>query len=322
MSFYKDLVMQTQMNFQKYYGIYRRGGTPYELAGPSKLSMDEKIDRLVQEIRDADCVIVGGASGLSAAGGGNFYYENNDSFKKYFGKFEEVYHFNGAFDGMFRHWNDRAAFWAFLATFLYTTLTAPIRAPYHDLDALLKGKDFFVITTNQDTQFIKLYPENKVAELQGDHRFFQCASCCQDDTWDAVQPVEDIIRAMGDGIKIPKGMIPRCPHCGGEAFPWVRGYGNFLQGKKYEEQYEKASSYIASHKDAKILFIELGVGRMTPMFIQEPFWQLTMGLPHARYIGVNNQFDFLPRQIEDKGMTSLGDIAEVLTAAVKKKGEE
>lgn len=90
MSFYKDLVMQTQMNFQKYYGIYRRGGTPYELAGPSKLSMDEKIDRLVQEIRDADCVIVGGASGLSAAGGGNFYYENNDSFKKYFGKFEEV----------------------------------------------------------------------------------------------------------------------------------------------------------------------------------------------------------------------------------------
>lgn len=113
-----------------------------------------------------------------------------------------------------------------------------------------------------------------------------------------------MIRAMGDGIKIPKGMIPRCPHCGGEAFPWVRGYGNFLQGKKYKEQYEKASSYIASHKDAKILFIELGVGRMTPMFIQEPFWQLTMGLPHARYIGVNNQFDFLPRQIEDKGMTS------------------
>ena len=151
MSFYEDLVMQTQMNFQKYYGIYRRGGTPYELAGPSKLSMDEKIDRLVQEIRDADCVIVGGAFGLSAAGGGNFYYENNDSFKKYFGKFEEVYHFNGAFDGMFRHWNDRAAFWAFLATFLHTTLTAPIRAPYHDLDALLKGKDFFVITTNQDT---------------------------------------------------------------------------------------------------------------------------------------------------------------------------
>ena len=31
---------------------------------------------------------------------------------------------------------------------------------------------------NQDTQFVKLYPEEKVAEIQGDHRFFQCAACC------------------------------------------------------------------------------------------------------------------------------------------------
>ena len=28
-----------------------------------------------------------------------------------------------------------------------------------DLDALLKGKDFFILTTNQDTQFVKLYPD-------------------------------------------------------------------------------------------------------------------------------------------------------------------
>ena len=32
---------------------------------------------------------------------------------------------------------------------------------------------------------------------------------------------------------VPDELIPRCPHCGAEMFPWVRGYGNFLQGKKY-----------------------------------------------------------------------------------------
>ena len=101
---------------------------------------------------------------------------------------------------MFRQWDDRAAFWAYLATFLYTTQTAPVRPPYLDLDALLKGKDFFVLTTNQDTQFMKLYPEDKVAEIQGDHRFFQCAACCTDDTWDAVNPAEEMIEAMGDGM--------------------------------------------------------------------------------------------------------------------------
>ena len=200
MAFYEDLVTQTQMNFERYYGVYASGGTPYQLADKKPLPYHEQIRRLTQEIRDADCIVVGGASGLSAAGGGDFYYEDNASFRKYFGKFAEKYQFKGAFDGMFRQWDDRAAFWAYLATFLHTTQTAPVRPPYLDLDALLKGKDFFILTTNQDTQFVKLYPEDKVAEIQGDHRFFQCAACCTDDTWDAVKPVEEMIKAMGDGM--------------------------------------------------------------------------------------------------------------------------
>ena len=53
-----------------------------------------------QEVKEADCVVVGGASGLSAAGGGDFYYEDNDSYRKYFRPFAEKYHFKGAFAGM------------------------------------------------------------------------------------------------------------------------------------------------------------------------------------------------------------------------------
>ena len=315
MSLYEELVTQTQMNYQRYYGLYASGRIPYELTDKKPQSYKEQISRLVQEIRDADCVVVGGASGLSAAGGGDFYYEDNASYRKYFGKYAEKYGFKGAFDGMFRQWDDRAEFWGYLATFLHTTQTAPIREPYLKLDAMLKGKDFFVLTTNQDTQFVKLYPESKVAEIQGDHRFFQCAACCTDDTWDAVKPVAEMMDAMGEGTSIPKTMIPRCPHCGGEAFPWVRGYGNFLQGKKYDEQYEKISHYVLEHKEKKILFLEFGVGRMTPMFIQEPFWNLTLSLPRARYIAVNDKYDFLPRQLEDKGMVIVADIAKVLRDA-------
>ena len=300
MNFYDDLVMQTQMNYSRHYPIYASGSTPYQLTDKKPLPYSEQIHRLVQEVKEADCVVVGGASGLSAAGGGDFYYEDNDSYRKYFRPFAEKYHFKGAFAGMMHPWKTREEYWGYLATFLHTTQTAPVRHSYLDLDALLKGKDFFILTTNQDTQFVKLYPEEKVAEIQGDHRFFQCAACCTDDTWDAVKPVADMVAAMGDGTKIPTDLIPRCPHCGGEAFPWVRGYGNFLQGKKYEEQYEKISRYVLEHKDSKILFLELGVGRMTPMFIQEPFWNMTLSFPHARYIAVNNKYDFLPKQLEDK----------------------
>lgn len=317
MSFYEDLVMQTQMNYSKYYGVYASGNTPYELSRKPALPYTEQLAVLVKEIQEAACVLVGGASGLSAAGGGDFYYEDNESYRKYFGKYAEKYHFKGAFGGTFAHWDSREEFWGYLSTFLHTTQNAEVREPYLDLDTLLKGKDFYILTTNQDTQFMKLYPEEKVSEIQGDHRFFQCARCCTDDTWDAVGPVNEMIAAMGDDTAIPTELIPRCPHCGGEAFPWVRGYGNFLQGKKYEEQYEKVSQYILEHKGKKILLLELGVGRLTPMFIQEPFWNLTLSLPNARYIAVNDKYDFLPKQIEEKGMVIVGDIAKVLKDATR-----
>lgn len=321
MTFYEELVMQTQMNFSKYYGMYASGKTPYILTEKKPLPYPEQISRLVRELKEADCIVVGGASGLSAAGGGDFYYEDNDSYRKYFGKFAEKYGFQGAFAGMQYPFPTRKEHWGYVATFLNTTQNAPVREPYLDLDRLLAGKDFFILTTNQDTQFIKLYPEEKVSEIQGDHRFFQCSKCCCDDTWDAVKPVDDMIRAMGDGTYIPTELIPRCPHCGAEAFPWVRGYGNFLQGRKYNEEYEKISKYIMDNGKKKILFLELGVGRMTPMFIQEPFWNLTMNLPDARYIAVNDKYDFLPKDIEDKGMVICGDIGRVLEDAAKKMEE-
>ena len=73
-----------------------------------------------------------------------------------------------------------------------------------------------------------------------------------------------------------------------------------------------------NNKEKKILFLELGVGRMTPMFIQEPFWNLTLNLPDAYYIAVNAQYDFLPKDIEEKGMVIKGDIAKLLKDAAKR----
>ena len=312
MSFYENLVTQAQMNYSRYYSVYAAGNTPAKLSKRRSIPYQEQISEFARQLKEADCVIVGGASGLSAAGGGDFYYGDTPSFRQHFGKYASKYGFKGAFDGMMRGFDSREEHWGYIATFLHTTQTAPVRAPYIILDEILRGKDFHILTTNQDTQFMKIYADAQVSEIQGDHRFFQCSQCCRDETWDAVKPVEEMIKAMGDGTSIPTEMIPRCPHCGAEAFPWVRGYGNFLQGKKYEEQYQKISDYIQRNRDKKLLFIELGVGRLTPMFIQEPFWNLTLSLPDAYYISVNEKYDFLPEQIEDKGIAILGDIGIVL----------
>ena len=62
MNFYDDLVMQTQMNYSRHYHIYASGGTPYQLTDKKPLPYSEQIHRLVQEVKEADCVVVGGAS--------------------------------------------------------------------------------------------------------------------------------------------------------------------------------------------------------------------------------------------------------------------
>ena len=68
--------------------------------------------------------------------------------------------------------------------------------------------------------------------------------------------------------------------------------------------------------DGKVLFLELGVGRMTPMFIQEPFWELTAQLPNAYDIMVNRDYQFLPQKIADKGLAIKDDTAKVLDDVV------
>lgn len=80
------------------------------------------------------------------------------TYRRYFGKFAKRYGFKDAFEGSTYRWPTAEARWGYLATLLDTTLNAPPRKPYRDLDAILAKKDFFVLTTNQDTKFVKLYP--------------------------------------------------------------------------------------------------------------------------------------------------------------------
>ena len=314
-SLYEQLVMQTQMNYSQYYGVYASGKTPVKLTERQPLPYDQQIKAFAEKVKEADHIILGGASGLSAAGGGDFYYAATPSYQQAFKRFYEKYHFTGAFAGMRHRWSSRGEFWGYLATFLHTTLHAPIREPYKDLQAILRDKDYFILTTNQDTQAIKAFPEEKVAQIQGDHRFFQCSQQCTDDVWDATEKIDEMYDYLEehDTTTIPDAMIPRCPHCGAEAFPWVHGYGNFLEGSRYQEQYQKISDDLEHHlHDQHLLFLELGVGQMTPMFIQEPFWALTNNLPGAYDVMVNRDYQFLPQQIEDKGVAIKGDIAKVL----------
>ena len=153
---YERLVIELTNQSFSHQAAYRTGGTPYELSAREPEPYDQQIETFARMIDEADCVLVGGASGLSAAGGGDFYYEDNATYRRHFGKFAERYGFRGAFEGSSYRWPTAESRWGYLATFLDTTLNAPLREPYKDLDAILTEKDFFVLATNQDLSLIHI----------------------------------------------------------------------------------------------------------------------------------------------------------------------
>ena len=131
MSMYENLVMQTQMNYSRYYGTYAVGKTPVRLSDREALPYEKQIEKLIEKIKEADCIVVGGASGLSSAGGGIFTMRIRRPFAVISGSLQKNMGFQGAFAGMgYPYKHPRGIPWAYLATFLHTTQTVPIREPY------------------------------------------------------------------------------------------------------------------------------------------------------------------------------------------------
>lgn len=312
MNSYERLVHTAGGNFYRYHQIYQSGGSPVKIsAKDKKIPYEEKIKRLAEFIREADAILVGTASGMSTAAGQDFYYGNTESFRKYFGQYGKKYGYAGTFDGVYYNYRTREEFWGFMAHLLHHTLHAPLGDAYKDLAAILEGKDFHVVTTNQDTQITKLYPDDKVSTIQGDERYMQCSGPCRDEVFRSEEIVDCMEAAIDDNLQLPTDKIPRCPHCGRELRWWVRG-PRFLEETKYHEEYDKIEAFINRHKEEKLLFLELGVGRMTPMFIQEPFWNLTLHFPKAAYASINARDAILPEQIEKQGTAIHEDIAKAL----------
>lgn len=274
-------------------------------------SYEEQARLLLEHIQGADAIVAGAASGMSAAAGFRHYYERDKDFVDNLGDFEKKYGFHNSFDGFYYRYRTSEERWAFIAKNLCMILDAPIGQPYKDLCEILKNKNYYILTTNQDTQFARIFPEERISAIQGDWRYFQCSCKCHDALYDSVETLHRLKDAIDSDLKIPADMIPRCPKCGAEMEPWVRSWV-FLEGKKYREEHNKLNTFLKENRHKKILFWELGVGRMTPMFIQEPFWNMTYAWPNAFYITVNPRDAIVPEELKQKGLAIHEDIAKVL----------
>lgn len=270
----------------------------------------KQIERLGKAIENTDCVIIGAGAGLSTSAG--FTYSGK-RFHEYFHDFEVKYNFHDMYTGGFFPYSTAEERWAYWSRYiLINRYQNPPKPVYNELYELVKDKDYFVITTNVDHCFQKAgFDKKRLFYTQGDYGLFQCSEPCHNKTYDNEKLIRRMVAEQKD-MKIPTELIPCCPKCGKPMTMNLRSDDKFVQDKGWYAACERYERFIETHKDTRILYLELGVGCNTPVIIKYPFWRFTTQNPKAIYACINYGEAFCPKQIAQRSICINEDIGNVI----------
>ena len=198
-------------------------------------------------------------------------------------------------------------------------VSAPKRV-YNDLLALVRDRDYFVITTNVDHQFQNAgFDKKRLFYTQGDYGLFQCSTPCGPHTYEN----EEIIRRMVEaqkGMRIPSDLVPRCPRCGKPLTMNLRSDDTFVEDEGWHRAADRYEAFLRTRNGQRILFLELGVGYNTPGIIKYSFWQMTAANPRAIYACINSGEAVCPKEIENQSICLDSDIGACIKQLLEQMG--
>ncbi len=271
-----------------------------------------QISRLKEELQNADAIVIGAGAGLSTAAG--FVY-SGERFEKYFSDFGKKYGFHDMYSGGFYPYKTPEEHWAYWSRYiLVNRYMDPPKPVYQELFNLVKGKEYFVITTNVDHCFQKAgFDKKRLFYTQGDYGLFQCSVPCHNRTYDNEEVVRRMVAEQRD-MRIPTELVPCCPVCGRPMTMNLRSDDKFVQDEGWYAACERYERFVNAHKRDDVLYLELGVGYNTPGIIKYPFWQLTAQNKRATYACINHGEAFCPEQIQRQSICVNDDIGNILSA--------
>ena len=298
----------------------------------SKMSFEEKISVLREQLASADEVVIGAGSGLSTAAG---YTYSGDRFRKYFADFEAKYGFRDMYSGGFYPYETMEEFWGYWCRYIWINRYAPVPSDlYGRLLELVKDKDYFVLTTNVDHCFQRSgFDKKRLFYTQGDYGLFQSCSpggASKGRTYDNEEMIRKMVLSEGYRIgdhgelivpesaeismRVPSDLVPVCPDDGNLMTTNLRCDETFVEDEGWHQAAERYQDFLRRHKRLRVLYLELGVGMNTPVIIKFPFWKETEQNPNAFYACVNLGEAGCSREIADRSVCIDQGIGEVIGA--------
>lgn len=278
------------------------------------------IQELAERIGQADAIVIGGGSGLSGAAGYDHYHWS-PALSEALAPFREQYGFTSPLAGFYHCFSSYGEQWGYYSQYIRFLWEAPTGQPYLDLRALVADKPAFVLTTNVDRQFFRVFPKEQICAFQGDFGYCQCGQPCRDAIWENRELVSELTSRL-EGVRLPEEAVPRCPDCGRVLVPWVRD-DTFLEGSAWKAQVDRYHAFLQhwllEQNGINILLLELGVGEMTPSIIKLPFWELTARNENVFYACLNKEASHAPEHLRGRSLYLQGDLAEMLSALRQKR---
>ena len=288
---------------------------------------EEQIERLRKTLDECDAVVIGAGSGLSTSAG--FTY-SGERFERYFYDFIEKYHIPDMYSGGFWPFRSMEEYWAWWSRHIWINRYMKAPKPVYDaLFALVRDKDYFVLTTNVDHQFQKAgFDKRRLFYTQGDYGLFQSIRPKLKKTYDNENAVRAMVLSQGfvigedDELTVPAGvtlkmevpsdLVPICPDDGQHMIPNLRIDDAFVEDAGWHAASKRYADFIEEHDGQKVLLWELGVGGNTPVIIKYPFWNMTEKNKNATYACLNLGDAVAPGKIFDRSICIDSDIGQAL----------
>ena len=279
-----------------------------------KDAYEDQIDRAAENIRKADCVIIGAGAGASTAAGIQYGGKRfTDNFAEFIKKYGGHYMTDMYAAGFYPYPSEEAKWGYWSKHALMNRFDPPALPLYTELYDIVKNKEYFVLTTNVDHQFYKAgFDEKRIFATQGDYGKIQCQKACHPKTYDA----EDLFRKMDKARRdclIPSELVPKCPVCGGNMAMNLRCDNYFVEDEAWHEAADRYAGFLEQNKDKKVVLLELGVGFNTPIIIRFPFEKMVRENSSYSLIRLNMDEAVVPESFGKRAIGIGGDMAKAIT---------
>ena len=261
------------------------------------MSIIKELKKLIDE---SEAIVIGAGAGLSAAAG--FEY-GGQTFLNNFQYMHDLYGYNDMYSAGFHQFSSLEEKWGYWSKMIYLNrYRFPFKQLYVDLLSLIKNKDYFVITTNVDHQFqLAGFDKKRLFYMQGDYGLFQCSKACHNKTYDNRNMIMKMLKEQKNHL-IPSSLIPRCPICESTMETNLRKDEYFVEDEGWHKAYQNYQKFISKNKNKKVLYLELGVGYSTPVWIKYPFIINTYENINAHYVVIDKGYSFVPKEIQNKSL--------------------